>query len=43
MVDGITDAMGMNLGKLLRDGEGQGGSHEAAIHRVAKSWARLGD
>ena len=24
-LDGITDAMDMNLGKLLGDGEGQGG------------------
>ena len=24
-LDGITDAMNMNLGKLPRDGEGQGG------------------
>ena len=39
---GITDAMDMNLGKLwemVRDRE----AWCAAIHRVTKSWTRLGD
>ena len=41
-LDGITDAMDMNLGKLwerMRDRE----SWHAAVHRVAKNQTRLGD
>ena len=35
-LDGITDAMDMNLGKLWVDGEGRG-AWRAAVHEVAKS------
>ena len=41
-LDGITDAMNMNLGKLremVRDRE----AWRAAVHGVAKSQTRLGD
>ena len=41
-LDGITDAMDMNLGKLremVRDRE----ALCATVHGVAKSWTRLGD
>ena len=41
-LDGITDAMNMNLGKLqgmVRDRE----AWHAAVHGVAKSWTQLGD
>ena len=41
-LDGITDAMNMNLGKLweiVRGGE----VSRAAVHGVAKSWTQLGD
>ena len=41
-LDGITDAMGMNMGKLwemVRDGE----DWWAAVHGVAKSQTQLGD
>ena len=41
-LDGITNAMDMNLGKLqemVRDRE----AWHAAIHGVSKSWTRLSD
>ena len=41
-LDGITDAVDMNLGKLwemVRDRE----AWRAVVHRAAKSWTRLGD
>ena len=41
-VDGITNAMNMNLGKLwemVRDRE----TWHAAVHRIANSQTRLGD
>jgi len=41
-LDGITDAMDMNLSKLpemVRDRE----AWHAAVHRVTKSWTRLGN
>ena len=41
-LDGITDAMNVNLGKLqetVRDRE----AWRAAVHGVAKSWTRLRD
>ena len=41
-LDGITDAIHMNLGKLwemVRDGE----TWHAAVHGVTRSWTRLDD
>ena len=41
-LDGIIDAMGVNLSKLqemVRDRE----AWDAAVHGVAKSWTGLGD
>ena len=41
-LDSITNAMNVNLGKLqemVRDRD----ARRAAVHRVTKSWARLGD
>ena len=41
-LDGITDAMDMNLGKLretVRDRE----AWHAAVHYIAKCWTRLDD
>ena len=41
LLNGITNAMSMNLGKLLemvRDRE----AWHAAVHAVAKSWTQLG-
>ena len=41
-LDGITDAMNMNLGKLwemVRDRE----AWHVAVHGVVKSWTRLGN
>ena len=41
-LDGITDSMGMGLGRLrelVMDRE----AWSAAIHRVAKSWTQLSD
>ena len=41
-MDGITDSMGMNLGKfgeMVRDRK----AWRAAVHGVAKSWTQLGN
>ena len=41
-LDGITDAVDVNLGKLLemvRDRE----AWHAAVHGITKSWTRVGD
>ena len=40
-LDGITDAMNMNLSKLQEMGRDRE-AWRAAVHRVAKSWTRLG-
>ena len=41
-LDGITDAVDMNLGKLWEIVRGRGAWH-AAVHGVAKSSAQLSD
>ena len=41
-LDGITDAMDMNLGKRQEMVRGREPWH-VAVHWVAKSWAQLGD
>ena len=41
-LDGITDAMHMNLGKLL-EMVGNKDARHAAVRAVTKSWTQLGD
>ena len=41
-LDGITDAIGMNLGKLQELVRGRE-AWRAAVHGVAKSWTQLSD
>ena len=41
-LDGITDSMDMNLGKLQEIVRNREAWH-AAVHRVTKSWTPLGD
>ena len=41
-LDGITDAMDMDLGKLREMVKDREGRH-AAVHGVANSWIQLGD
>ena len=42
MVDGITDAMNMNLDKLQETRRDRKALH-ASVHGVTKSWTRLSD
>ena len=42
-LDGITDAMDMNLGKLWEMVGDREVWHGAAVHGVEKSWTGLGD
>ena len=41
-LDGVTNAMGMDLGKL-REMERVGEGWHASVHGVAKRWTQLGD
>ncbi len=41
-LDGITDAMDMNLGKLREMARDRGAGH-AVVHGITTSWTRLGN